>query len=236
MSGRGPRLISVKRGTPIGSLDVGTTVKLNVSGTPWEFLIVHQGLPSSLYDASCDGTWLLMKDIYENRAWNSSDSNVYATSTVNTYLNSPFLGLFDSDIQSAIKQVKIPYRQNGGSGGTDQSGANGLSAKIFLLGGYEVGFTTSVSQFFPVDGAKLAYFESETGTSASNKRIANFGGRAGYWRLRSPHTNSTSSVWSVRSDGTGYSMSASTSYGIRPAFILPPEFLVKDSMLAALAA
>ena len=218
----------------LGTKAVGSIVKLKVNGAAKEFIVVHQGKPGSMYDESCNGTWLLMKDVYENRQW--SNVNNLENSSIHSYLNATFLGLFDSDIQKAIKQVKIPYRKNGGSGGTDQSGANGLSAKIFLLGGYEVGFTTSVSQFFPVDGAKLAYFESGTGTSASNKRIANFGGRAGYWRLRSPHTNSTSSVWSVRSDGTGYSMSASTSYGIRPAFILPPEFLVKDSMLAALAA
>ena len=41
---------------------VGSTVKLKVNGTAREFLVVHQGKPSSLYDESCNGTWLLMKD------------------------------------------------------------------------------------------------------------------------------------------------------------------------------
>ena len=48
---------------------VGSTVKIKVNGTLRNFIVVHQGRPSSLYDASCDGTWLLMEDIYEGRAW-----------------------------------------------------------------------------------------------------------------------------------------------------------------------
>lgn len=214
----------------IGTLAVGSSVYLNVGGVRKEFLVVHQGLPSSLYDASCDGTWLLMKDCYENRQWNSSNFNVYETSTVNTYLNGPFLSLFDSNIQGIIKQVKIPYRKNGGSGGTDQSGANGLSAKIFLLSGYEVGFTTSDFPYFPIDGAKLSYFESGTGASAKNKRIAYLNGSAALWWLRSPDTSVTDEVLGVYSDGDPYNRRrASLSLGIRPALILPSTTLVDDS-------
>lgn len=43
---------------------VGSTVKLTVNGKAREFIVVHQGKPSSVYDESCNGTWLLMKDIY----------------------------------------------------------------------------------------------------------------------------------------------------------------------------
>lgn len=214
----------------LGAKAVGSIVKLKVNGTAKEFIVVHQGKPSSLYDESCNGTWLLMKDIYENRQWNSSNFNVYETSTVNTYLNGPFLSLFDSNIQGIIKQVKIPYRKNGGSGGTDQSGANGLSAKIFLLSGYEVGFTTSDFPYFPIDGAKLSYFESGTGASAKNKRIAYLNGSAALWWLRSPDTSVTDEVLGVYSDGDPYNRRrASLSLGIRPALILPSTTLVDDS-------
>ena len=112
---------------------VGSTVKLKVNGTAKEFIVVHQGKPSSLYDNSCDGTWLLMKDIYENRQWHNSNVNNLENSTIHSYLNGTFLNLFESNIRDAIKQVKLPYRKNGGSGGSDQSGANGLLCKIFLL-------------------------------------------------------------------------------------------------------
>lgn len=207
---------------------VGSTVKLKVNGTAKEFIVVHQGKPSSLYDNSCDGTWLLMKDIYENRQWHSSNVNNLENSTIHSYLNGTFLNLFESNIRDAIKQVKLPYRKNGGSGGSDQSGANGLLCKIFLLSGYEIGFTTSDNPYFPVDGAKLSYFEAGTGSSALNKRIAYLNGSAAYWWLRSPYTNHTSYVWYVNSNGNYSRNYASDSGGIRPALVLPSTLLVSD--------
>ncbi len=213
----------------VGGLDVGESVFLNVDGKRMEFIVVNQGNPdTSIYDDSCNGTWLLMKDVYENRQWHSGDINEYESSDIHAYLNNTFLNLFDSNIQDAIKQVKLPYRKNGGSGGTDQSGANGLSAKIFLLSGYELGWTTSDSQHFPVDGAKLAYFESGTGTSANNKRIANFGGSAASWLLRSPYTALDNGVWVVSTGGDHSGGRASGSYGIRPALVLPSTVTVDN--------
>lgn len=208
---------------------VGSTVKLKVDGSLKEFIVVHQGKPSSMYDESCNGTWLLMKDCYVSRAWHSSNINKYESSDIHSYLNNTFINLFDSNIRDAIKQVKLPYRKNGGSGGQDQSGANGLLCKIFLLSGYEVGWTTSDNGYFPVDGAKLAYFESGTGTSANNKRIAYLNGSAASWWLRSPYTSSTNYVWNVSSSGFYYnSRNASNSHGIRPALVLPSTLLVSD--------
>lgn len=169
-----------------------------------------------------------MKDIYEQRQWHSSNVNKLESSTIHSYLNSTFLNLFDSNIKDAIKQVKIPYRKNGGSGGSDQSGANGLSAKIFLLSGYEVGFSRS-DGYFPADGAKLSYFESGTGTSANNKRIANLNGSAAIWWLRSPHTDVTNGVWDVQSSGSyGYS-GVSAGCGIRPALVLPSTLVIDEN-------
>lgn len=213
----------------LGTKAVGSIVKLNVNGAAKEFIVVHQGKPSSLYDESCDGTWLLMKDIFESTRWHSSDVNNLENSTIHSILNSTLLNAFESNIRDAIKQVKIPYRKNGGSSGSDQSGANGLLCKIFLLSGYEIGFTTSDNPYFPQDGAKLSYFESGTDTSANNKRIAKLNGSADYWGLRSPFTYSTSLVWLVNYDGVGETSKASNSTGIRPALILPPDMEVDSS-------
>ena len=205
---------------------VGSTVKLKVNGEAKEFIVVHQGKPSSLYDDSCNGTWLLMKDCYESRAWHSSNVNTLESSTIHSYLNSTFLNLFDSNIKDAIKQVKIPYRKNGGSSGSNQSGANGLSCKIFLLSGYEVGWTSSDNQYFPQDGAKLDYFTASSG--GNSKRIAYLNGSATFWWLRSPGTLNTGVVWLVRTDGDYGLSSASYSSGIRPALVLPSTLLVSD--------
>lgn len=223
--------LHLRGGATAGNLAVGSSVFTNVNGTKTEFIVVHQGKPSSLYDDSCNGTWLLMKDIYENRQWNSSDVNNLENSTIHSYLNSTFLNLFDSNIKDAIKQVKIPYRKNGGAGGTNQSGANGLSCKIFLLSGYEVGWTSSDDPYFPQDGAKLSYFESGTGTSANNKRIAKLNGSAAGWWLRSPYPDYTYDVWIVYSNGNYRYSLASDFAGIRPAFILPPETKISKNGL-----
>ena len=213
----------------LGTKAVGSIVKLNVNGAAKEFIVVHQGKPSSLYDESCDGTWLLMKDIFEATRWHSSDVNNLENSTIHSILNSTLLNAFESNIRDAIKQVKIPYRKNGGSSGSDQSGANGLLCKIFLLSGYEIGFTTSDNPYFPQDCAKLSYFESGTDTSANNKRIAKLNGSADHWWLRSPFTYSTSLVWLVNYDGVVETSKASNSTGIRPALILPPDMEVDSS-------
>jgi hypothetical protein len=180
-----------------------------------------------MYDSSCNGTWLLLKDIYTTRTWDSSN-NDYKNSDIHSYLNGTFLNLFDNDIKNAIKQVKIPYQNGTGSGGSVASGANGLSCKIFLLSGYEVGFSTSDSSYFPRDGAKLSYFSSGTGSAANNKRIANYNGSATYWWLRSPSTLSTNYVWSVNSNGSYDYWSYRNTYGVRPALVLDSSLSVSD--------
>lgn len=206
---------------------VGSTVKLTVNGKAREFIVVHQGKPSSVYDESCNGTWLLMKDIYENRVWQSGNINKYESSDIHSYLNNTFLKLFDSNIQGAIKQVKLPYRKNGGSGGTTQQGANGLPCKIFLLSAPEVHYEHTYID--SGEGAALSYFASCVTNGADSKRVAYLSGSAAYWWLRSPYTNYTNGVWDVNSNGVyDYGYGASNSLGIRPALVLPSTLLVSD--------
>lgn len=212
----------------LGTKSVGSIVKLKENGAAVNYIVVHQGKPSSIYDSSCDGTWLLRQDIAENRVWDDGNVNKLESSDIHSYLNNTWINRYDTDIRNAIKQVKIPYRQNGGSGGTDRTGANGLSCKIFLLSGYEVGFTTSVNQYFPVDGAKLAYFLSGNDSAAQQKRVAKLNGSATVWWLRSPYTGSTSGVWSVGSNGGCNLWGADYSCGVRPALVLPSTLLVSD--------
>lgn len=221
-----PKLWAVASKKPAGDYAVGNIVQLRENLVPLDYIVVHQGLPSSMYDASCDGTWLLRKDIAENRVWDSGNSNVLESSDIHSYLNNTWINRYDTDIRNAIKQVKIPYRQNGGSGGTDRNGSNGLSCKIFLLSGKEVGWDSSVNQYFPNDGAKLSYFLDGTGSSANRKRVATLNGSATVWWLRSPNTNSTYFVWGVTSGGDWGGWIANNSCGVRPALVLPSDFRI----------
>ena len=211
----------------LSSKAIGSTIKLKVNGSAKDFIVVHQGKPSSVYDDSCNGTWLLMKDIYENRQWHSSNTNDYANSTIHSYLNSTFLNLFESNIKNAIKQVKLPYRKGSGTSTTVTSGSNGLSAKIFLLSATETSF--NFSSYMPSgEGAELAYFKGCADNSSDSKRVAYLNGSATYWWLRSPGCSGFYNALCVNSDGDWGGSRCSGSCGIRPALILPSTLLVSD--------
>lgn len=196
---------------------VGSIVKIKVNGAAKDFIIVHQGLPSSAYDASCNGVWVVMKNIYTTMKWDGSN-NDYLNSDMTAYLNGTFISLIDADIRNAIKQVKIPYTNY--SNNNVMSGSNGLSCKVFLLSGTEVGFS-GVSDM-NTEGAKLSYFDS------ASKRVAYNGSGAAAWWLRSPDTNSSFYVWAVKSDGSSDRWSYYSAYGVRPAFVLPSTLVVSD--------
>lgn len=208
----------------LGAKAVGSTVKIKVNGTVKDFIIVHQGKPSSVYDDSCNGTWLLMKDIYTTSKLDNNNS--YKDSNIHTYLNGTFYNLIDSNIRAAIKQVKIPYQNGTGSGGSLATGSNGLSTKVFLLSGYEVGWTTSDNGYFPKDGVRLAYFGNSSG--GNSKRVAYNGSSAAIWWLRSPLASNDNGVWSVGTDGSSVNGWYFGSCGVRPAFILPSTLVVSD--------
>ena len=221
---RGVAELWYQRATPLGSLSVGSLVYLAVGGkrTPW--LVVHQGLPGDMYDASCNGTWLLMQDIYQSRQWHSSNANDYEKSAVHAYLNSTFLNQIESNVKDAIKQVKLPYRKGSGTFTTVTSGSNGLPAKIFLLSATETSF--SFSSMPRDEGAELAYFKGCADNGSGPKRVAYLDGSATYWWLRSPSCSLSGSALYVGSYGDWSYASCSTSRGIRPALVLPQEVLV----------
>lgn len=209
----------------LGTKAVGSIVKIKVNGASKDFIVVQQGKPSSIYDDSCNGTWLLMKDIYTTSTF-GNNNNSYKDSSIHSYLNSTFFNLIDADIRNAIKQVKIPYQNGTGSGGSLATGSNGLSTKVFLLSGYEVGWTTSDNGYFPKDGVRLAYFGNSSG--GNSKRIAYNGSSAAVWWLRSPYTYGSSGVWYVGTGGSCDGGWCNDSYGVRPAFILPSTLVVSD--------
>ena len=211
----------------LSSKAIGSTIKLKVNGSAKDFIVVHQGKPSSVYDDSCNGTWLLMKDIYESRQWNRLGTSDYANSTIHSYLNGTFLGLFESNIKNAIKQVKLPYRKGSGMSTTVASGSNGLSAKIFLLSAAETSF--SFDGMPSGEGAELAYFKGCADYGPDSKRVAYLNGSANvYWTLRSPYCKVSEGVMFIISNGNWGYNNCIESYGIRPALILPSTLLVSD--------
>lgn len=220
--------IPFSSGIPIGTIPVGSVVKIGVNGKSYDFLVVNQGIPSnsSLYDSSCDGTWLLMKDIYEKRRWNSERVNDYANSEINSYLNGAFFAMLDSKSQKAIKEVKIPYRAGSGYGTGITSGANGRPVKSFLLSATEVNLGAPYEP--PNEGASLSYFNGTKQGTADTKRIAYLNGSATAWWTRSPFCYSdlgarrAITVTSIGDNGAE-DCNVGSGTGIRPALIVSPK-------------
>lgn len=212
----------------LGSVAVGSIVKIDENGFPVNYIVVHIGNPDvRLYGSSCDGAWLLRQDIVENVQWNSTNANILAGSTIMSTM-AGYLGRYESHIQSAIRTVKIPYHPgNGEPFWNIKSGENGLECKLFPLGGYEVGLSDP-SGIMPADGAKLDYFKSGLDAEANSKRIAKLNGAAAAWWLRSPVSTSTDGKFYILPDGSLGSTSVNPSYGALPAMIMDPTILVSD--------
>lgn len=216
--------VPASSGISAGDLGVGKVVRLNEKGTPVDYLVVNQGIPedSPLYDASCEGTWLLRKDIREMGPFNSGGGNALPGSSILSTM-SGYMKDYDLPVQAAIKTVKVPYCVWNGSA-TVNSGENGLQCRVFPISGYEIGLNNSLSQYIPIDGAKLSYFIDGDGADARSKRIAKFNMTNELYWTRSPSNANNTGNWYISVDGSygnGYSYN---SYGIRPALILPYDF------------
>lgn len=198
----------------IGSLAVGTLVTIAGVGT---FILVHQGNPDeSVYDSSCDGSWLLAQGDLGLSSRFGSDSN-YFFSTANETLETDFLPLLPSSLSASILTVKIPVFY----GGTLCKLDEGLSCQAFLPAAIEFGYSPEYDPDVPGDGATLDYFVgTNPGTGGSNtdpKR--EYSGDKFHW-LRSPEGNSTSRIWTNTTGGAGTARSANYEYDLRPCIIL----------------
>ncbi len=220
----------------LDSKNVGDIVKVMENGAMVNYLIIHKGKPSSMYDNSCDGIWLLREAPLAARIWDGANgvyNNDYENSDINAWLNGEFLNTIESKTRAAIKTVKIPFKKGAGDAETGvQSGSNGLSCKAFLISGAEVGFPTDLEdeERFYKDGYYLPYFSDRT------HRIAKSGGRAVEWWLRSAETNYDGGVWYVNSNGVYDTFSRNTfaTAPVRPAFILPAYVMVTSDGLVSL--
>ena len=210
----------------LGTNSVGSIIKLNEFGSPVNYIIIQQGLPSSgNYDASCNGTWVRRQSAGVEKEWDSSN-NDYANSDIHSWLNntySGFLAALDDDILSqGVLNVKIPYRPGSGTSGTVNSGSRGLSCRAFLLSMLEVGLTPGYS---PREGATLSYFSS----GGASRRIVNYNGSPARAWSRSPGLDRSGYyVCSVEADGDASNWYCDCSYAVAPALILDSDLWVSD--------
>ena len=80
----------------LGEKNVGDIVKIKEEGVEQNYIIIHKGKPSDLYDESCDGVWLLRETLYGNEVWDGTSSNYnndYENSDIQVWLNNTFVNL-----------------------------------------------------------------------------------------------------------------------------------------------
>ena len=208
LSGIVPQLTKPSIGTPISEFAEGSLIKINENGSPAEFYVAKHDYESGLNGAG--RTLVVRKDCYDNRKWNSSNVNAYASSAIDSWLNGTYKGLLDADTQSVIGTTKFYYTPGNGN-----NTVGTLQRAIFLLSATELGKTAG---WFNVEGTALEI--------ASSLQIAYMNGSTVVQWTRSPYTNGTDIAVYLHTDGnvgTGYCTSPN---GSRPAFTLPSTIVV----------
>lgn len=193
----------------LGNKSVGSIVNLKENGVSQDFYVAQQGYPT----AGNGRTLLVRRFVFDYRQWHSSGVNAYATSSIDSWLNSTYLGLLPTDIQGRIAAVNIPYTPGNG----DKT-VGTLSRRVFLLSATELGFSTQNAN---IEGSTLGITNTLVAATTSTGAAANT------W-TRTPYPFDNTDVFIVATDR---GLHATMSQGInasRPAFTLPDALSVTD--------
>ena len=196
--------------TTLGNKSVGSIVKLKENGVLVDFYVAKHDYENGLNGSG--RTLVVRKDCYDTRQWHTSNVNAYATSAIDTWLNSTYKNLLDADIRGVIGTTKIKYTP--GNGNTT---VGTLERAIFLLSVTELGRSSSYAN---TEGTALSI--------ASSLQIAYLNGSAVVQWTRSPSTNYTGYACFLNTVGGVDYYFCNNAYGSRPAFTLPSTLSVSD--------
>lgn len=196
--------------TTLGNKATGSIIKLKENGTLVDFYVAKHDYESGLNGSG--RTLVVRKDVYDLRAWHSSNVNAWASCTLRSWLNSTYKALLDSDIQSLMGTTTYYYTPGNGSWSvTTRSDA------VFQLSATELGQSKS---WFNTEGSALPI--------ASTLKIAYKDGSATTQWTRSPYTGDTNYAIFLSSDGIVNLSVCTYTGGSRPAFTLPSNLYVSD--------
>ena len=196
--------------TTLGNKSVGSIVKLKENGVLVDFYVAKHDYENGLNGSG--RTLVVRKDCYDTRQWHTSNVNAYATSAIDTWLNSTYKNLLDADIRGVIGTTKIKYTP--GNGNTT---VGTLERAIFLLSVTELGRSASYAN---TEGTALSI--------ASSLQIAYLNGSAVVQWTRSPRTHYTDIAYYLGTSGNVDSNYCYDTHGSRPAFTLPSTLSVSD--------
>ena len=196
--------------TTLGNKSVGSIVKLKENGVLVDFYVAKHDYENWLNGSG--RTLVVRKDCYDTRQWHTSNVNAYATSAIDTWLNSTYKNLLDADIRGVIGTTKIKYTP--GNGNTT---VGTLERAIFLLSVTELGRSASYAN---TEGTALSI--------ASSLQIAYLNGSAVVQWTRSPNTNNIDYAYCLYTNGSVNNGNCDNTSGSRPAFTLPSTLSVSD--------
>lgn len=196
--------------TTLGNKSVGSIVKLKENGVLVDFYVAKHDYENGLNGSG--RTLVVRKDCYDTRQWHTSNVNAYATSAIDTWLNSTYKNLLDADIRGVIGTTKIKYTPGNGN-----ITVGTLERAIFLLSVTELGRSASYAN---TEGTALSI--------ASSLQIAYLNGSAVVQWTRSPYTSSTHNAYYLNTSGNVNDDFCGKTYGSRPAFTLPSTLSVSD--------
>ena len=202
----------------LGQVAVGTLVKLNENGSPVDFYVAKHDYESGLNGAG--RTLLVRKECYDNRVWNNVQVNTYASSALDSWLNSDYKNLLDSDFLTVIGTTKFQYTI-----GYGDKTLSTLERAIFQLSRTELGFT------LPAD----ANFEGNILPIASILQKAFLNGETNSQWTRTPNTSYLTAAFFVYAGGNSDSTGVTAEAGSRPAFTVPSTLSVTDDGTLSLA-
>lgn len=196
--------------TTLGNKSVGSIVKLKENGVLVDFYVAKHDYENGLNGSG--RTLVVRKDCYDARQWHTSNVNAYATSAIDTWLNSTYKNLLDADIRGVIGTTKIKYTPGNGN-----TAVGTLERAIFLLSVTELGRSASYAN---TEGTALS--------TASSLQIAYLNGSAVVQWTRSPFTSNTNHACYLYTNGNVSNNRCYNTYGSRPAFTLPSTLSVSD--------
>ena len=206
------KLISpLATGLSLGDIEEGKLVTLDEGGQPIQFYVSKQDYESGLNGAG--RTLLVRKDCYDQRKWNSTNVNAYATSDIDAWMNSTYKALFPEEIQTAMGTTKFYYTPGNGNWTVGT-----LERSLFLLSMTELGASNSAAN---VEGNTLPISDL----------LILLNGSIDSQHTRTPATNGTDGNWSFVSGGPGV-WYCTTIRGSRPCLTLPADFKFKESEVA----
>lgn len=195
----------------LGEKSVGSIVKFNICGNLVNFIVVNQGNPNtSVYDVSCNGTWLLMEQACATCQYSHF-----------TYLSNNLMSFLDEYVNNSILEVTIPYSKKDSEG----YGVLGTATKkVFVLSGTEMGLSNSNML---VEGSVLAYFNGLSAEKRATSFIGTDGTLVRCW-TRSVGISYGTNVYSCNTSGTLQSEANTNKIAFRPAMVLSPDTYVDD--------